>query len=71
MLNDDEFIEKLGKLNPCYDYSDSFEDGGEWKRQNKLHQELCAIATSTQYKLLTTHMKLIKPRKKVPIVVTV
>jgi hypothetical protein len=34
------FNEKLHTLNPLYNYSDSFDDDGEWKRQYQLHQEL-------------------------------
>jgi len=34
------FNEKLHTLNPLYDYSDSFDDDGEWRRQNQLHEEL-------------------------------
>jgi len=34
------FKEKLRTLNPLYNYSDSFDDDGEWKRQNQLHEDL-------------------------------
>jgi hypothetical protein len=34
------FKEKLHTLNPLYNYSDSFDDDGEWRRQNQLHEEL-------------------------------
>ena len=34
------FKEKLHTLNPLYNYSDSFDDDGEWKRQNQLHEDL-------------------------------
>jgi hypothetical protein len=34
------FKEKLYTLNPLYNYSDSFDDDGEWRRQNQLHEEL-------------------------------
>jgi hypothetical protein len=35
-----DFKEKLQEFNPFYNYSDSFDDGGEWKRQNQLHEDL-------------------------------
>jgi len=34
------FKERLHTLNPLYNYSDSFDDDGEWRRQNQLHEEL-------------------------------
>ena len=36
----ENFKEKLNTLNPLYNYSDSFDDDGEWRRQNQLHEDL-------------------------------
>jgi len=44
------FKEKLHTLNPLYNYSDSFDDDGEWRRQNQLHQDLKREAMNCEQK---------------------
>jgi hypothetical protein len=44
------FKEKLQEFNPFYNYSDSFDDGGEWRRQNQLHEDLKREAMNCEQK---------------------
>jgi hypothetical protein len=44
------FKEKLHTLNPLYNYSDSFDDDGEWRRQNQLHEDLKREAMNCEEK---------------------
>ncbi|MFZ9376732.1 MAG: hypothetical protein ACO25K_06380 [Candidatus Fonsibacter ubiquis] len=54
----EQFIEKLKQLDPFYEYSDSFSDGGRWRRQSQLHEELMQEAKACPEKqaLLDKHM---------------